>query len=103
MNKTIDESLLSDFFEIEDGEVLDDSIIPQMAAEWEHFGMPDRLQKNELDLMSSTVVKFRNKEDMKEFSKLVGTKITPLTKSIWFPVRQQNQVGCMRWVDDDEE
>lgn len=50
--------------------------------EWE--GMPEFLQEDETSLQR-VIVHFKEQEDIDAFAKLVDQKITPKTRSMWYP------------------
>lgn len=55
--------------------------------EWqkEWVNMPEFVQKKVDIEYHKILVRFENKEDLEEFSKLINQKITNKTKSIWHP------------------
>lgn len=50
--------------------------------EWQD--MPEFIQEKQKPY-SQIIVRFNSKEDLDEFSELIGQKLTPKTKSIWHP------------------
>lgn len=50
--------------------------------EWE--GMPEFIQEKK-EAYSKIIVRFDNEEDLQEFAKMIGQKLTNKTKSIWHP------------------
>jgi hypothetical protein len=51
----------------------------------EHWqGMPEFVQED-MSPWKSIYVHFSSKEDMEDFSRLIGQKVTPRTKFIWHP------------------
>tara|TARA_R100001480_G_scaffold154392_2_gene159506 strand:+ start:382 stop:660 length:279 start_codon:yes stop_codon:yes gene_type:complete len=58
--------------------------------EWKN--MPEFIQENKIPIKQITV-NFRKETDLKEFSKLIGQNITPLTKSISFPLYEKEKPG----------
>lgn len=54
--------------------------------EWE--GMPE-YDNEDLSAKFSTKVNFRDENDMKEFAKLIGQKLTNKTRSIWYPEKER--------------
>jgi len=66
-------------------------------AEWQD--MPEFFQE---DLTPYRVlnVRFRNEEDVQKFAELMGQKITPKLKTIWFPYAEPRVVAHLRYVDE---
>jgi hypothetical protein len=68
-------------------------------------GMPE-YEVTSLMPYKQLIVNFQTQEDMIAFGKMVGRKITPKTKSIWWPEREPIATTSLRWVDgrvlDDE-
>ena len=50
--------------------------------EWE--GMPEFIQEKQ-EPYSKIIVRFNNEEDLQEFAKMIGQKLTNKTKSLWHP------------------
>jgi hypothetical protein len=65
--------------------------------EWE--GMPEFLQE---DLTPYRVlnVRFRNEEDVQEFTRLMEQVITPKQKALWFPYAEFRRASHLRYVDE---
>lgn len=53
------------------------------SQEWD--GMPEFVQDKKNAPYSKIIVRFETEEDMRDFSKLIGQKLTNRTKSIWHP------------------
>jgi hypothetical protein len=68
---------------------------------YDYGGMPEYVQENQKDL--KLTVRFRNRNDMDEFGKLINQKITEKAKSIWHPIIDRDTITLLRWVDEDEE
>lgn len=66
-------------------------------AEWQD--MPEFVQE---DLTPYRVlnVRFRNEEDVQKFAELMGQKITPKLKTIWFPYAEPRTVAHFRYIDE---
>lgn len=45
-------------------------------------------------------IHFRNQEDVEDFAKLIGQKISLKTKSIWHPQAQNRIVSDKHYVDE---
>jgi len=67
------------------------------VKEWE--GMPEFIQE---DLTPYRVLnlRFRNEEDVQEFSRLVEQVITPKQKALWFPYAELRRTAHLRYVDE---
>lgn len=52
--------------------------------EWKE--MPEFIQ-NKKDSYAKIIVRFDNEDDLQEFAKLIGQKLTNKTKSIWYPFK----------------
>lgn len=69
----------------------EEEIPHEIRKEWE--GMPECINQD-LTASKQLIVSFRNSEDYKAFAELVGQRLTPKTKSIWFP-----QVEISKYMD----
>lgn len=69
-----------------------------MEEEWK--GMPEFVQEK-FRGYKQIIVRFLKKKDFTAFAALIEQKLTPNTNSIWFPKRDQDQMG--RDVEYDEE
>lgn len=58
-------------------------------------------QENKKPIQSITV-SFESIEDVQKFAELTGYKITPKTKSIWFPFRERDKPREYAWVDGNK-
>jgi hypothetical protein len=56
----------------------------QWQNEWQ--GMPEFIQDKQTPY-SQIIFRFENENDLQEFSKLIGQKLTNKTKSAWFPFK----------------
>lgn len=65
--------------------------------EW--HDMPEFIQE---DLTSDRkiIVHFRNEEDVDSFAELVGQKITPAQKSLWYPYLPPRRYAHLRYVNE---
>jgi hypothetical protein len=70
---------------------------PLWREEWQ--GMPEFVQED-LTSKRKIIVHFRNDDDVKAFSHLIGQKITPKQKSLWFPEMEIRRYRHMRYVDE---
>ena len=67
--------------------------------EWQD--MPEFIQKNKLPIQKIQV-NFRRLEDVQNFARLTGYKITNKTKSIWFPFREKDKPSKFTYIDSYE-
>jgi hypothetical protein len=65
--------------------------------EWQD--MPEFIQDYQ-EAFATLIVRFRNKEDLDEFSKLIGQSLTPLSKSTWHPTLVRGLNSKKRYVDE---
>jgi hypothetical protein len=64
----------------------------------EHWqGMPE-FTCEDLMPVRSVIVHFESLKDMDEFSKLIGQKLTKLTKSIWYPKPDLEDTRKIKYV-----
>ena len=67
-------------------------------VEWE--GMPEFVQEKKCEF-SKIIIRFETEQDLKDFAALIGQKLTPLTKSIWFPFKSHwGQNPNVKWHDE---
>jgi|TARA_R110000851_G_scaffold85152_1_gene185259 hypothetical protein len=67
-------------------------------TEW--IDMPE-FHQEDLTSHRKVVIHFRNDEDVEEFAKLIGQKLTPKQKSTWFPNMEPRRYAHLRYVDDE--
>lgn len=72
----------------------------QDRVPYDYGGMPEYTQEDKKAL--SITVRFRNKEDLEEFSSMMDQIITDKTKSIWYPAIERDTITLLRWVDEDD-
>ncbi len=65
--------------------------------EWE--GMPEFIQEKQKP-HAQIIVRFANEEDLQEFAKLIGQKLTKKSKSIWHPQLVRGINSNKRFVDE---
>jgi hypothetical protein len=65
--------------------------------EW--VDMPEFVQE-ENPPFSKIIFRFATQEDLDAFSKLIGQKLTPKTKSAWYPELQRGIHGQKRWIQE---
>lgn len=70
---------------------------------WEKhwMDMPEFIQE-EAGPFKKVIVSFRNEEDYNEFAELLKQKLTPKTKSIWYPALAKDANCLKRWFGNDE-
>lgn len=68
--------------------------------EWTH--MPEFVQDKD-EPYAKIIVRFETKEDLDEFSEMIGQKLLQTTKSIWHPKLEHGKNAGLRWVDTDED
>jgi len=67
--------------------------------EWQD--MPEFVQEQQKPF-SKIIVRGETEEDLQEFAKLIGQKLTPKTKSIWHPKLVRGKHSHKRYRDEDE-
>ena len=82
----------------EDNQVRLFSDIKTWEKEWK--GMPEFVQKKQKPFQE-IVIRFSNKDDLHEFSKLIDQKITTKTKSIWYPELERGEYSDLIYVDEE--
>lgn len=77
------------------------SLFPDMENEWEKewHGMPE-FEKNDESAFKQIIVSFRSYEDMRKFGELLNQKVTPKTKSLWYPKAEIERYMDKRWKSD---
>lgn len=65
-------------------------------------GMPEFIQ-DDLTPFKTIHVHFDNQEHVDKFAELVGQKITPKTKFIWYPKKENGRYTNKRYVDAGSE
>lgn len=67
--------------------------------ETEWLEMPEFVQEKQ-EPYAKVNIRFRNEEDLKKFSELIGQKMTKKTKSLWFPEIKRGLNASKRWKDE---
>ena len=59
-----------------------------LPKEWEkHWvNMPEFIQEKQKEF-AKIIFRFENEKDLNEFSSIIGQKLTPKTKSSWYPYK----------------
>lgn len=68
-----------------------------ITNEW--VDMPEFVQENKPPF-AKVIFRFDSQEDLDEFSKLIGQKLTPKTKSAWYPELERGKNAAKRWVQE---
>jgi hypothetical protein len=73
----------------------------ELTSDWqkEWKDMPEFIQDKK-DCYCKIIVRFNNEEDLQEFSKLIGQKLTNKTKSIWHPFKSHFSNIKKYWADE---
>ena len=66
----------------------------------EHWKEMPEFVMNDESPQRTLRVHFRNQDDVDEFAKLIGQKISPKTKSIWHPQAKNRIVSDKHYVDE---
>jgi len=66
-------------------------------AEWKD--MPEFVQEKQ-EPYAQMIIRFRNQQDLNEFSEMIGQKLTVRTKSLWHPALVRGLHGQKRWIDE---
>lgn len=69
----------------------------EIEKEW--IGMPEFVQ-NKQEAYAKIIFRFRNEEDLNNFSSLIGQKLSNKTKSAWFPMLEKGSCSYKRYVDE---
>jgi len=69
-----------------------------LALEW--VGMPEFVQKKK-EPYKKLIVRFETEQEYKDFSDLIGQKLTTKTKSIWHPFK--SHWGAVKKVYKDDQ
>ena len=65
--------------------------------EWKD--MPEFIQEKK-EPYSKIIFRFNSEEDLQEFAKLIGQKLTNKTKSAWYPELQRGLNSSKRYSDE---
>jgi len=67
------------------------------GAEW--LGMP-KFEQEDLSAAYTVSVRFRAKEDLQAFGRLIGQNVTEDTRGVWFPQSEERPHHGKRFVDE---
>ena len=76
-----------DEFEPQDNQMELFEMKPEWADHWKE--MPEFNNKN-MEAINSINIHFTDLKDLKKFGDLIGQTITPLTKGVYWPIREKN-------------
>jgi len=79
------------------GELDDNQDDTSSTEEW--VEMPEFVQENKPPF-AKIIFRFDNQEDLDAFSKLIGQKLTPKTKSAWYPELERGKNAAKRWIQE---
>jgi hypothetical protein len=68
--------------------------------EWK--GMPEFVQEKQ-EPWAKIIFRFENEDDLQEFAKLIGQKLTKKTKSSWYPYKPHVSKHESKWIDEEEK
>jgi len=66
----------------------------------EHWKDMPEFEQEKKEPFSKLTIRFETQEDLEDFSKLIGQKLTPKTKSIWYPKLIRGKDQHKRYVDE---
>ncbi len=69
----------------------------EISSEW--IGMPEFVQEKK-EPFKQIIIRFETEDDFLDFQKVIGQKLTLLTKSIWHPFRSHWGDTENRWKDE---
>lgn len=69
----------------------EDEIPHLIKQEWK--GMPE-FETQDMTPDNQLIISFRNQQDRQKFASILGQRLTPKTKSVWFP-----KVDITRYMD----
>ena len=77
-------------------------VTKKMIEEWEQEwqDMPE-FSQDDLEPFKTIKVNFKTPEDMEKFSKLIGQKITPKTRGVWYPFPEKENKGIPKVYIDE--
>jgi hypothetical protein len=67
------------------------------SPEQHWFDMPEFEQKKQQPFACINV-RFESEADLLAFAEITGIKLTPKTKSAWYPEAKKSDTGMKRWV-----
>ncbi|MBF85100.1 MAG: hypothetical protein CL489_11620 [Acidobacteria bacterium] len=83
-------------------EILGSSMTKEKESD-EWHNMPEFVQDKK-EPFSKIIIRFETLEDLTEFAKIIGQKLTPKTKSIWYPYKPHRSGAYKRrWIDTEDK
>ena len=73
-----------------------------LSREQEEWQDMHEFVQEEQQSYAKIIIRFRNKEDLQEFSKLIKQDLNENTKSIWHPKLKFEDHFSYRYVEEDE-
>jgi len=101
--KNYDDVATLDTFLNDGEEVLEDDPdkdVENWKSHWKQ--MPEFIQEDN-PAFKTLIVRFRNEEDYKEFSKMIAQNLTLKSKSIWHPALDRSGNMLTRWIEKEEK
>lgn len=75
--------------------------VNEFSPAWREWrGMPEYVH-GDLTPYRQIIVSFASAEDVAEFGRLVGQRIGPHIRSLWFPVAEIGTYKDKRYIDED--
>jgi len=68
--------------------------------EWKD--MPEFIQED-TEAFRQIIVSFKTKEDVNKLSELIGQKIGPKTKSLWFPQDDREKPSLFKYIIEEDK
>ena len=62
-------------------------------------GMPEFIQEKK-EPYAKIIFRFEGEEDLQEFAKMIGQKLTKKTKSSWHPFKPHRRESKMVWIKE---
>ena len=82
---------------VEELTLFDKDEFNKWKEEWK--GMPEFVQGKQ-EPYAQIIFRFANEEDLQDFAKLIGQKLTKKTQSAWHPQIIRGINAHKRWVDE---
>jgi hypothetical protein len=72
---------------------------PETSWENEWVDMPEFVQEKK-EPYAKIIIRFENENDLQDFGKIIGQKLTQKTKSIWHPFKSHWGGVKKVWIDE---
>lgn len=79
--------------------LFDKEDVESKTIRYEWDGMPEFVQ-NKKEPYAKIIVRFESEEDLQEFARIIGQKLTKKTKSIWHPFKSHWGTQKKIWADE---